>query len=107
MRKFAWAQLPRAGDGGRVGRRRRERQVAPVPVDRLPGIGQEARGLRTYLQKGGFLWADDFWGEYAWAVFESEIRKALPSGQFPMIDIPRDHPLREAAKQKKAKSQRA
>ena len=26
----------------------------------------EAAGLRTYLQKGGFLWADDFWGEYAW-----------------------------------------
>jgi len=53
----------------------------------------EVRGLQSYLLKGGFLWVDDFWGEYAWAVFETEIRKALPSGQFPMIDIPLDHPL--------------
>jgi len=27
----------------------------------------EAAGLRAYLMKGGFLWADDFWGEYAWS----------------------------------------
>src|SRR5262249_393607 len=27
---------------------------------------QEVVGLRKYLQRGGFLWADDFWGEYAW-----------------------------------------
>ncbi len=26
----------------------------------------EAEALRNYLLKGGFLWADDFWGEYAW-----------------------------------------
>jgi hypothetical protein len=24
---------------------------------------EEADGLRRYLQKGGFLWVDDFWGE--------------------------------------------
>src|SRR5438132_13178517 len=27
----------------------------------------EAAHLRDYLLKGGFLWADDFWGERAWA----------------------------------------
>jgi hypothetical protein len=53
----------------------------------------EAAGLRTYLQKGGFLWADDFWGEYAWQVWENEIRKALPSNAFPIVDLPIDHPL--------------
>ena len=26
----------------------------------------DAAHLRTYLTKGGFLWVDDFWGEYAW-----------------------------------------
>ena len=26
----------------------------------------EAAHLGDYLLKGGFLWADDFWGEYAW-----------------------------------------
>jgi hypothetical protein len=53
----------------------------------------EAAGLRTYLQKGGFLWADDFWGEYAWAHWENEIRKALPSGQYPLMELPLEHPL--------------
>jgi len=53
----------------------------------------DAAGLRDYLVKGGFLWVDDFWGEYAWRIFESEIRKALPSGTFPMIDLPNDHAL--------------
>ena len=31
----------------------------------------EVVGLRKYLQTGGFLWADDFWGEYAWSYWES------------------------------------
>jgi hypothetical protein len=53
----------------------------------------EAGALRVYLQKGGFLWADDFWGEYAWAHWENEIRKALPSSEYPLIDVPLDHQL--------------
>jgi hypothetical protein len=54
---------------------------------------EDAAGLRTYLVKGGFLWVDDFWGEYAWRIFETEIRKALPAGPFPMIDLPIEHPI--------------
>ena len=50
----------------------------------------EATALRTYLQKGGFLWADDFWGEYAWEHWMNEIRKALPSGEYPVADMPLD-----------------
>jgi hypothetical protein len=53
----------------------------------------EARGLRDYLLRGGFLWADDFWGEGAWASFEEELRKALPSGAYPIVDLPMDHPI--------------
>jgi hypothetical protein len=53
----------------------------------------EANGLREYLQRGGFLWADDFWGEYAWAHWENELRKALPSGEFRIEDVPLDHPI--------------
>src|SRR5204862_5626057 len=53
----------------------------------------EATALRVYLQKGGFLWADDFWGEYAWAHWENEIRKALPSTDYPLMELPLDHPL--------------
>jgi hypothetical protein len=53
----------------------------------------EATALRTYLQKGGFLWADDFWGEYAWEHWVNEIRKALPSGEYPLMDLPLEHQL--------------
>jgi hypothetical protein len=53
----------------------------------------DAARLRDYLVKGGLVWVDDFWGEYAWQVFEYEIRKALPAGEFRMIDIPIEHPL--------------
>jgi hypothetical protein len=54
---------------------------------------EEAASLRAYLLKGGFLWADDFWGEYAWEAWESQIRKALPSGPYPIVDLPLDHPI--------------
>jgi hypothetical protein len=53
----------------------------------------EAAALRDYLLKGGFLWADDFWGTYAWEFFEDQFRKVLPSGAFPIFDVPLDHPL--------------
>jgi hypothetical protein len=53
----------------------------------------EAAGLRTYLQKGGFLWADDFWGDYAFEHWMNELRKALPSSDYPLMDVPLDHPL--------------
>ena len=54
---------------------------------------REAANLRNYLLKGGFLWADDFWGSYAWSVWESEFSKVLPPAQFPTRDLPLDHPL--------------
>ena len=53
----------------------------------------EAAALRSYLLKGGFLWADDFWGEYAWRVFEREIRKALTPSEYPIIDVPMNHSI--------------
>jgi hypothetical protein len=53
----------------------------------------EAAGLRTYLQKGGFLWADDFWGDYAFEHWMVELRKALPSSDYPLSDVPLEDPL--------------
>jgi len=53
----------------------------------------EAASLRQYLEKGGFLWADDFWGQGAWDVWEQELRKALPSGKYPIVDLDLSHPL--------------
>ena len=53
----------------------------------------DAAGLRAYLTKGGFLWVDDFWGESAWASWESEIRKVLPSARYPIRDLSLDHTI--------------
>ena len=53
----------------------------------------EVARLREYLLKGGFLWADDFWGEAAWANFEQEMRRVLPAAEFDLRDLDGDHPL--------------
>jgi hypothetical protein len=54
---------------------------------------EEAARLRDYLLKGGFLWADDFWGSYAWEVWAREIGKVLPPSEYPIVDVPLTHPL--------------
>jgi hypothetical protein len=53
----------------------------------------EATQLREYLEKGGFLWVDDFWGQYAWDFWERQIRKAMPSGKYPIVDLDLTHPM--------------
>ena len=47
--------------------------------------------LRDYLLKGGFLWADDFWGEYAWQKWAIEMDKVLPG--YAIVEVPPDHVL--------------
>ncbi len=54
---------------------------------------EEAVKLREYLQKGGFLWADDFWGSYAWENWEHELGKVLPPNDYKVFELPKDHPL--------------
>jgi hypothetical protein len=53
----------------------------------------EAKMLRLYLDKGGFMWVDDFWGSYAWDHWVAQLRKALPASEFPIFDVPLDHPM--------------
>lgn len=54
----------------------------------------EVTGLRTYLQAGGMLVIDDFWGTWEWRNFEYQIRRVLPDRQ--IVEIPLDHPLLSA-----------
>jgi hypothetical protein len=54
---------------------------------------QEAERLREYLLKGGFLWADDFWGSGAWEVWAREIGKVLPPSEYPIVEVPLTHPV--------------
>ena len=53
----------------------------------------EVGPLREYLQKGGFLWADDFWGTAAWDGFEQEMRRVLPRETYPLRDLDPSHPI--------------
>jgi hypothetical protein len=54
---------------------------------------KEAARLREFVLKGGFLWADDFWGSYQWEHWVSEIRKVLPASDYPLVDLPLSHPM--------------
>jgi hypothetical protein len=53
----------------------------------------EVEHLRAYFLKGGFLWVDDFWGTRAWEQWTEEIGRVLPPSEYPIFDIPRDHPI--------------
>jgi hypothetical protein len=67
--------------------------VMMTEVGALSIEDEEASQLRDYLRKGGFLWADDFWGNYAWVHWVREFSKVLPPAQYPIVDLPIDHPL--------------
>jgi hypothetical protein len=62
-----------------------------VEVGRMALTEEEVLGLRRYLNSGGFLLVDDFWGSWEWDVFETEIRRVLPDR--PIVDLPIDHPV--------------
>jgi hypothetical protein len=51
----------------------------------------EREALRSYLLKGGFLWADDFWGDEPWSHWMSEIGDVLP--EYSVVELEPDHPL--------------
>jgi len=54
----------------------------------------EVAGLRGYLDAGGFLIVDDFWGLRQWNVFEYNIRRVYPDKA--IVDITLDHPIYSA-----------
>jgi hypothetical protein len=54
---------------------------------------EEAARLRVYLEKGGFLWVDDFWGNAAWEHWTRELAKALPRSEYPIEDVPPTDPI--------------
>ena len=69
----------------------------PLVIMSAPGSASideaEAKRLREYLEKGGFLWTDDSWGTYQWQHWVRELRKVLPGDEFPIFDLPLDHEL--------------
>lgn len=53
----------------------------------------EVQGLRSFLQKGGFLWVDDYWGTSAWHNWLSQLARVLPSPEYPVHAVTFDHPI--------------
>ena len=54
----------------------------------------EVERLREYLLKGGFLLVSDYHGMYAQEQFDREIGRALPRGEYPIVDLtPPDHAI--------------
>ena len=47
--------------------------------------------LRNYLLNGGFMMADDFWGEAQWGNFERQMKRVFPERAF--AELPMDHPV--------------
>jgi hypothetical protein len=51
----------------------------------------EVDGLRTYIEKGGFLIVDDFHFENEWRVFEAAMMRVLPAARIHRLDV--SHPI--------------
>jgi hypothetical protein len=66
----------------------------PIAYMSEPGFwtlsDSEATGLRTYLQKGGFIVFDDFRGS-DWYNLEEQMKRVLPEGRFIQLDV--THPI--------------
>lgn len=62
-----------------------------LEVGHMSMTEEEVEGLRRYLEAGGFLFVDDFWGTWEWRNWESEIARVLPDS--PIRELPMDHPV--------------
>ena len=51
----------------------------------------QAKKLREYLDRGGFLMVDDFHGEAEWQIFMEGMRQVFPDR--PVVDLPDDDPI--------------
>lgn len=52
---------------------------------------KEAAQLREYLDRGGFLMVDDFWGLYEWQTFMLSMDRVFPDR--PIVELDKDDPV--------------
>jgi len=52
---------------------------------------EEVAALRKYLQNGGFLMVDDFWGSHQWDNFYREMKRVFPDRE--AEEVPLDHEI--------------
>ncbi len=84
------------GDGGRL-ISLADDQIFDYPWLYAAEVGQwalsrdEAERLREYLDRGGFLMVDDFWGSYEWQVFVQSMELVFPDR--PIVEIDENDPI--------------
>lgn len=52
---------------------------------------EERAAFANYLQRGGFVWVDDFWGDAEWQQFANVMRSVLPNREWRVLAL--DHPI--------------
>jgi len=62
-----------------------------VEVGEMRLSDSEARTLREYLLRGGFLAVDDLHGEAEWQSFAQQMKKVFP--EYDPVDLPVSHPV--------------
>ena len=65
--------------------------IMATDVGELGFQQEEVEALREYLLKGGFFWADDFWGSSGWSHFSAQIQRIFPDR--PLVELTPEHPL--------------
>jgi len=70
---------------------RRYPLIYAVEVGHMDLTADEVRGLRSFLNAGGFLIVDDFWGPREWDQFQANIRRVLPGRS--IVELPMDHEI--------------
>jgi hypothetical protein len=58
---------------------------------RLQFTEAEVAALRTYVEDGGFLMVDDFWGDEQYESFRKELARVLPKRE--LVDLPLEHEI--------------
>lgn len=62
-----------------------------VEVGYMELTQQEADRLREYMERGGFMIVDDFWGTREWASFNRQLQKIFPDRE--VEDVPLTHEI--------------
>lgn len=52
---------------------------------------EEAKAMRRYLNNGGFIMVDDFWGDQEWWDFEDAMKMVFPNKTYEELSL--DHPI--------------
>src|SRR6185503_1481212 len=52
---------------------------------------EQADRLREYIARGGFIFLDDFWGEFEWQNVQEQFQKIVP--EYEIKDLPLTHPI--------------